>query len=211
MNALCSIAVLAVACLAGGCAQPSRSRALGDARVPAQALAEQVCSNCHGPRGLAVSDNFPHLAAQQPEYLEGQLRSLRERHRRDPGGYVYMWGIARGLSDAQITGLAAYYAAQPAPVARPAGLVFPRDGEALFKLGAPDRGVPACRTCHGDNGQGQGAFPRLAHQHGPYVVRQLEILREGGDNRPLGAVMNPVAHGLSDDDIRAVAAYIEGM
>ena len=134
MKAPLTIAALAALCLLGACAYPSRSRALGDPGVPARALAEQVCSNCHGLRGVSASDNFPNLAAQQPEYVTAELRSLRERHRHDPGGYVYMWGIARGLTDAQIDGLAAYYAAQPAPPPAPAALDDPRAGRTLFAV-----------------------------------------------------------------------------
>jgi len=211
MKPLFSIAWLTCAVLLCGCADPSRSRALGNPRVTGQALAEQVCSNCHGQRGLSSSENFPHLAAQQRDYIEAQLRSLRDKHRRDPAGSVYMWGIARDLTDAQIAQLAAYYAAQPAAPARPPALAEPRAGRQLFTEGATERGVPACAGCHGDKGQGNGAIPRLAHQQRGYLLRQLAVLRSSPDSRPMGAIMNTVAHQLSDDDMRALADYIPTM
>lgn len=211
MKHLLSITSLACAFLLSGCADPSRSRALGDPEVPGQTLAEQVCSNCHGQRGLSPSENFPHLAAQQADYIDAQLRSLRDRHRRDPAGFVYMWGIARDLTDAQIAQLAAYYAVQPAAAAAPRELEEPRAGEQLFTAGLAERGVPACAACHGDKGQGNGAIPRLAHQQRAYLLRQLTVLRASPDNRPLGTLMNSVAHQLSDDDIRALADYIATM
>jgi cytochrome c553 len=211
MKHLLSIASLAGVVLLSGCADPSRSRALGDPNVPGRAMAEQVCSNCHGQRGLSSSENFPHLAAQQPDYIDAQLRSLREKHRHDPAGFVYMWGIARNLTDAQIAQLAAYYAAQPAATAAPAALAEPRAGRQIFTEGLSDRGVPACAGCHGDKGQGNGAIPRLAHQQRGYLLRQLAVLRRSPDDRPMGTVMNSVAHQLSDDDMRALADYISTM
>ncbi|HEY9025960.1 MAG TPA: c-type cytochrome [Burkholderiaceae bacterium] len=168
MKHLLSIASLAGMAVLAGCAGASRSRALDDPQVPGQALAEQVCSNCHGQRGISSSQNFPHLAAQQADYIDGQLRSLRDKRRRDPAGFVYMWGIARNLTDAQIAQLAAYYAAQPAAVAALPALAEPRIGRQLFDEGLPERGVPACAGCHGDEGQGDGAIPRLAHQQRAY-------------------------------------------
>jgi len=211
MKPLFSIAWLACAVLLSGCADPSRSRALGDPKVPGQALAEQVCSNCHGQRGVSSSENFPHLAAQPADYVDAQLRSLRGKHRRDPAGSVYMWGIARDLTDSQIAQLAAYYAAQPAAAAGPAAPAEPRAGRQLFTEGAAERGIPACASCHGDKGQGNGGFPRLAHQQRGYLLRQLAVLRTSPDSRPMGSIMNTVAHQLSDDDMRALADYIPTM
>lgn len=211
MKHLLSIAALASTFLLAACADPSRSRALGDPKVPGQALAEQVCSNCHGQRGLSSSENFPHLAAQQADYIDAQLRSLRAKRRHDPAGAVYMWGIARDLTDAQIAQLAAYYAAQPAAAGRVEALQDPRVGKQLFTAGLAERGLPACASCHGDQGQGNGAIPRLAHQQRAYLLRQLAVLSMSPDERPLGAVMNAVAHQLREDDIRALADYIATM
>jgi len=208
MKHLLSIAALGGLAVLAGCADTSRSRALDDPKVPGQALAEQVCSNCHGQRGISSSENFPHLAAQPADYVDGQLRSLRDKHRRDPAGAVYMWGIARNLSDAQIAQLAAYYAAQPAARPAPAPLVEPRVGRQVFAEGLPERGVPACAGCHGDKGQGNGAIPRLAHQQRAYLLRQLAVLSRSPDDRPMGTLMNAVAHRLNDDDMRALADYI---
>ena len=140
MKQLLSITSLACAFLLSGCADPSRSRALGDPEVPGQTLAEQVCSNCHGQRGLSPSENFPHLAAQQADYIDAQLRSLRDRHRRDPAGFVYMWGIARDLTDAQIAQLAAYSAVQPAAAAPP-----PRARGAARRRATVHRGARGAR------------------------------------------------------------------
>lgn len=211
MRSLSCIVALAVVAQFAGCADTSRSRSLADSRVTGQVMAEQVCSNCHGQRGLSPSDNFPNLAAQQADYIDGELRSLRDKHRRDPAGAVYMWGIARHLTDAQIAQLAAYYAAQPASPASPPPRDLSPAGKQLFMEGAPDRGLPACASCHGTKGEGNGSIPRLADQRRAYLLRQLNVLRRGPDDRPMGTVMSPVAHQLSDGDMRVLVDFISSM
>lgn len=203
------IALAALAALAAGCANVERSRDLGNPAVSALTLAQQVCSNCHGVTGVAVSPNFPNLAGQPEAYLVAQLEGFRSRGRRDPAGFEYMWGLSRGLSDAQVRGLASYYAGQ-APARQPlegdAGVVEP--GRTIYTQGVPDKGVPACAGCHGDAGQGNATFPRLAGQHADYVAKQLVVFQRT-DERPEGSVMKTVAHGLTPDDIVKVATFVQ--
>ena len=193
------------------CADVSRSRDLGDPEVAGATLAQQVCSNCHGVTGMAVSPNVPNLAAQQPDYLAAQLKGFRERSRRDPAGYEYMWGISRKLTDRQIEELAAYYAAQSArsqPVeGTPAAAGA---GQTIFENGLADKGVPPCGTCHGSDAFGKGAFPRLAGQHADYLVKQLTVFQRT-DERPEGGPMKTVAHALSHTEFTQVAAYLQSM
>lgn len=208
MKALPAACLLPAALLLAGCGDLSRSRDLGNPRVPAATLAAQVCSNCHGLTGVSVSPNFPNLAAQTPEYLAAQIKEFRSHHRKDPAGFRYMWGLSRSLADEQIAGLAAYYAAQPPA---PGGAVVGSPaGRAIFADGLPARNVPACASCHGAAGQGQGSFPRLAGQHRDYVAKQLAGFQRS-DDRPAGAVMKTIAHALDARDIAAVAAYVESI
>jgi cytochrome c553 len=202
------LAILAAG-LVAGCANPSRSRDLANPNVPAQVLAQQVCSNCHGVAGTSVSPNFPNLAAQTPAYIVGQLKEFKSHGRDDPAGFEYMWGISRSLTDEQINGLAAYFSAQT-PSHRPAEAdpQLAAAGKAIFTSGLPAKNVPPCMTCHGAQGQGNDAFPRLASQHVDYIVKQL-IVFQRTDERPKGAVMKQIIHDLSDDDIKNVAAYLQ--
>ena len=197
--------------LAAGCANPQRSRDLGNPAIEGRVLAQQACSLCHGVTGVASSPEFPNLAGQSEAYVVAQLTEFRSHSRQDPAGAEYMWGVARRLTDAQIGGLASYYAAQkPAhqlAEGRPERLAA---GAALFAQGAPDRGVPACASCHGDHGQGLATFPRLAGQHADYVVKQLGVFQRG-EERPDGAAMKVVAHGLTGDDIANAAAYLQSL
>jgi len=148
-----SIVALAIAVLAG-CGNLERSRDLGNPNVSATTLAQQVCSNCHGLTGNAVSPNFPRLAGQVEPYVVAQLNGFKSHNRQDPAGFEYMWGLSRHLTDDQIKGLAAYYAAQQ-PAKQPIEGAPERvgAGKAIFENGLSAKNVPACSTCHGPEGR----------------------------------------------------------
>jgi len=203
---------VAAAAFGAGCSTIERSRNLNNPAVPAQTLALQVCSICHGVDGNAASPNFPSLAAQQPAYVVEQLTSFRGHNRLDPAGFEYMWGLSRGLTDEQIKGLAAYYASQKSvpPAYRTGNPQRLSDGKEIFERGVPDKNIPACMECHGTDGQGKDNFPRVANQHADYLVKQLNVFQRT-DERPEGAVMKVIAHGLTPENIEAVAAYLEAI
>jgi cytochrome c553 len=202
---------LLAAALAGGCADIERSRNLADPKVSAVTLAQQVCSNCHGITGTAVSPNFPNLAGQVETYVVSQLSGFKGQSRRDPAGFEYMWGLSRSLTDEQIKGLATYYAAQ-APARQPLEGDAARQaaGQEVFDKGVAEKNIPACATCHGSEGQGQATFPRLAGQHADYLVKQLMVFQRT-DERPEGSIMKTIAHELTPQNITDVAAYIQAL
>lgn len=209
MNMSRATLIVCAAWLTAGCANLDRSRNLDDPAVTGTVLAQQVCAMCHGQGGVATSPNFPNLAAQSPEYVVAQLTGFRNHSREDPEGFEYMWGISRRLTDVQIAQLAAYYAKQaPARQEAEGDPARVKDGQMLFTAGAPQRGVPACASCHGDHGQGLAAFPRIAGQHSDYVRKQLRII-QNTDERPAGAAMKAAVHGLDSDDMANVAAYLQ--
>ncbi|MDE2146705.1 MAG: cytochrome c4 [Burkholderiales bacterium] len=207
------VILLATALVATACADLGRSRDLANPAVAPATLAQQVCANCHGPRGVSVSPNFPNLAAQTEPYIVAQLTGFRAHERTDPPGFEYMWGISRSLSDDQIKGLAAYYSAQPPAPAQPideADRAAAAAGQAIFTHGLPAQSVPACMSCHGPGGAGNGGFPRLAGQHADYLRKQLLVFQRTNE-RPEGTVMKVVAHSLSPANIRDVAAYLQSL
>ena len=205
------LATLAAAILTMGCSNIERSRDLANPNVSATTMAQQVCSNCHGVTGNAVSPNFPNLAAQVEPYFIAQLTEFRSHDRRDPAGFEYMWGLSRSLTDDQIKGLAAYYAAQvPSPQPIEGDPVRIESGRAIFETGVADKAVPACAGCHGAEGQGNATFPRLAGQHTDYLVKQLVVFQRT-DERPQGAIMKTVAHELTPQNIGDVASYLQAL
>ncbi len=173
-----------------------------------EAVARQWCANCHGADGNSTSPLFPRLAGQQPAYLEQQLLSFRDKSRTDQSAHDYMWGIAGTLDNPTIHGLAAYFAAQsPQPNPNAVDLARVRAGRELFDNGRAASGTAACASCHGARAEGTAAAPRLAGQHAAYVLKQMRVFETS--QRPAAAAMQAIVKTLGDDDIRALAAYVQ--
>jgi len=64
------------------------------------------CAACHGAGGVSGNSAWPSLAGLQETYLVTALKAYRSGVRQDP----MMAGLVKGLSDAEIGQLAAYYA-----------------------------------------------------------------------------------------------------
>ncbi|HZW13014.1 MAG TPA: c-type cytochrome [Noviherbaspirillum sp.] len=80
-------------------------------------------------------------------------------------------------------------------------------GEALYNSGDAARGVIACVGCHGAAGNSTiPQNPKLSGQHAEYVIKQLADFKTPQRNNP---VMSGIAKGLSDEDMKNVAAYLE--
>jgi cytochrome c553 len=84
-----------------------------------------------------------------------------------------------------------------------AGAQAAPEGGGNAEAGATKAAV--CLACHGMNGNSTNAeWPSLAGQHATYTAEQLHFFRSGKRNDP---VMQPMAAGLSDQDIDDLAAY----
>jgi cbb3-type cytochrome c oxidase subunit III len=170
-------------------------------------LAEQLCASCHGTQGKSESPMFPRLDAQVPHYLEAQLKGFRNRGRGETDAQAFMWGIASQLDDATIASLAEYYARQKAPPGQAGDPALMTRGKEIFEHGLPAESVPACASCHGAHAQGNDTYPRLAGQHEAYLLRQISVFKNG--TRANAPVMTAVAHTLTDEQARAVAAFLQ--
>jgi cytochrome c553 len=175
------------------------------AQDSANDLVRKECSTCHGARGISVAPTFPHLAAQQPPYLETQLKAFRDRSRADPHAQAYMWGMAAQLTDATIAEIAKFFNAQPPPRGRPGDPAEVAAGRKIYQEGIEAQQVPPCQSCHGDTAQGNGPFPRLAGQHRSYLERQLEVF---ATNLRANEVMHENAKNLTALQISQVAAFL---
>jgi cytochrome c553 len=200
-----SIALIAT--IVAGCL-PMSARAQSDIAARAEAFAVNLCSTCHGPRGVSVSPEFPILAAQQEPYLAAQIEAFRSRVRSDKDAHDFMWGVASRLPPDVIQALAHYYATQPPPPGRVEDAALVARGRELYDRGIPDRGVPACATCHGAGGAGSEPFPRLAGQHAKYVAKQLAYIQTLVRAAP---VMHGIVKDLTPPEIQAVAAYAQSL
>ena len=165
-----------------------------------------LCSTCHGPRGISTSPEFPILAAQRRGYLESQLEAFRAKTREEKIAHDFMWGIAGDLDDHMIDAISRYYATQSPPPGRPGDPALIAKGKELFDKGVPGRGIPSCTTCHGADAEGFADFPRLAGQHAKYIMKQIEYIQ--------GLVRKaPVMHGIVKDlmpaEMQAIGVYVQ--
>ncbi len=202
--ALGVIAMLAAAAGARGSDAAPGARAADLAR--AEEIVQGQCAVCHGPDGESSTPAFPRLAGQNATYVARQLAAFKSGARRNST----MQPMVAELSEADFAALGAWYASRPThvhPVEDPA-LAFA--GRALWTGGNVTAGVPACVACHGADGHGGEAIPRLAGQHAMYVVRQL---RQFGarEKTAENASMHLIASRLSEAEMRAVAAFVSGM
>ncbi len=85
------------------------------------------------------------------------------------------------------------------------------NGESIFNNGKGD--VPACNACHGAEGLGDDNMgtPRLAGQLYQFVVKQLEDFATDKRMDTTMYVMNTNAKGLSSQDRKDVAAYVNAL
>jgi len=84
-------------------------------------------------------------------------------------------------------------------------------GQAVAMQGIAAKGVPACATCHGPDGNSIGpANPKLAGQFPEYMTKQLMNFTPGKDNKPAerpNPVMGAFAVALSPEQMRDVSAF----
>lgn len=167
-----------------------------------------ACASCHGMEGAGNSAaGYPALAQLPQAYFTKQIADFKSGTRSN----AVMTPIAKALTPEDAEAAASYYAALPRPQSpsAPADAGMVARGENLAVNGAWDRGLPACFKCHAPGGVGVApSFPPLAGQHVGYTVSQLQAWKTGKrTNDPL-LLMKTVAEKLSDDDMRAVAAYL---
>lgn len=170
-----------------------------------------ICAACHGADGNSTVPNWPKLAGQHAGYIARQMTLIKSGDRPVPE----MMGFVAGLSDQDIQDLAAWYSSQASNggIADESLVAL---GERIYKAGNANSGVPACMGCHGPAGEGNpiSLYPALAGQHSIYSSKMLTGFRAGdhwGEDDGPSKVMTGAASELNDEEIAAVADYIQGL
>ena len=180
-----------------------------------------ACLTCHGEKALGEdSMGTPRLAGQGYTFLVKQLTDFATDKRTDTTMGV-MNNNAKGLTETERQDVAAYLSnlnkgeikvegsdlAAVKAMGQPVGQTHL--GKSIVQHGAPDRGIPACHSCHGYNARGAfPIYPALSGQKYVYLVNQLKKWRDESRANDMMGQMRAVAKKLSDDDIYNVAAFL---
>ena len=165
-----------------------------------------MCLGCHSIVGYQASFpevyKVPRISGQGAEYIVAALTAYKKGERKHPT----MQSVATSLSDQDMAGVAAFYAAQgrQAEVAK-----TPREPDAktaaLLQKGA-------CVSCHGQNFTTPIApnYPKIAGQYPDYLFVSLKAYKTennayvGRDN----AIMGAIAKQFSNDELKTLAKYV---
>ncbi|MDP3904050.1 MAG: c-type cytochrome [Methylococcaceae bacterium] len=166
------------------------------------------CQECHGSDGMSNDERIPNHAGQYAGYLIKQLDNFQAGERKHPTMTI----MAEDLTEADKADIAAYFASQKVMEGEPGSDTSAKN---LFLNGDTARDLPACVSCHGENGKGRVAdnvtYPVLGGQRRVYLRSQLVSWKLGERANSPGGVMNKVAKALTDDEMTALANYLAGL
>ena len=121
---------------------------------------------------------------------------------------------ASALSEDDMDDLDAYYASLPASVTSELTdeqKDMAMAGEAIYRGGFAERGISACKSCHGPSGHGiPKNYPRVSAQRYDYLEAQLLAYKKG-ERTGYNEIMSSIAFGLSELQIKQLAAYMAGL
>lgn len=189
-----------------------------------------LCGGCHNPDGNSVIPENPKLAGLNVKYLNRQLEDFKAGKRSNP----IMDSIIPMVNASEFKALAKYFSEQkrltsaPAAADPAAPVVADQSAPAaagalseqakaeriakgmqIYTEGVMGTAVPACGGCHGEDGTGSDKFPYIGSQNNVYVVNQLANFKSGTRTNDPKAVMQAVAKRMTDEEIAAVAEYIQ--
>jgi cytochrome c len=80
------------------------------------------------------------------------------------------------------------------------------DGETLYKK-------KTCIACHGKGAVAPilPTYPKLAGQNADYAFNQMKDIKSGARNNGQTAAMKGIMHLVSEDEMRAIAGWLQGL
>lgn len=196
----------ATACLVGLIGLAQTGYATGD--IAAGKSKSIACGACHGLKGNSTNPEWPNIAGQHGAYAAQELENFKAGRRVNP----LMSAQTQMLSEQDMQDIAAYFETLPVAEGEADPALVER-GEQLYRGGNTETGLAACTACHGPTGRGNplSPYPSLSGQHATYTEAQLRAYRSGERNTDANQIMRNISSLLSDDDIRALASYIQGL
>jgi cytochrome c553 len=168
------------------------------------------CIVCHGEQGRATPEGyFPRIAGKPAGYLFNQLTGFRDGRRFFPE----MTFLVERQQDEYLRALAQYFASitlpYPKPVQTQASESALQRGRELVLNGDPQRSIPPCRSCHGEQLMGVlPATPALLGLSPDYLIAQLGGWQHGSRRALNPDCMATIVRELSSEDIHAVTAWL---
>jgi cytochrome c553 len=168
----------------------------------AQSIEEkaQACAACHGENGIPADKSWPVIWGQHQGYLYLQLRDYKNGVRKSD----VMEPVAQVLQRDEMLAIALYFSRKAWP-----NLRQPRADAAIAALAVQTNGSVGCTGCHQAGYQGEGTQPRLAGQSTDYILKtMLDFRNRARGNNP---GMTDLMNATSEDDLKAMAAYLAGL
>ncbi len=171
----------------------------------------KACTLCHGPEGRSTPYGyFPRLAGKPETYLLNQLQNFQAGRRH----YAQMGYLLENVDAAYLQQLAQFFAKQDIPYPAPAVFSTPppqlKWGQELAMHGDPDRKIPACAACHGQQLSGgvSPAIPGLLGLPRDYLLGQMGNWRTDQRHAREPDCMAQIAKSLTEQDINAVTRWL---
>jgi cytochrome c553 len=160
----------------------------------------QACAACHGENGIPPDKSWPVIWGQHQGYLYLQLRDFKSGARKNE----VMGPIAEKLERDDMLAIVLYFSQKAWPNLRQARA----DGAVAAQASRANASV-GCTGCHQAGYQGEGTQPRLAGQNADYILKSMMDFRtrRRGNNPGMSDLMN----ATSEDDLKALAAYLAGL
>ena len=174
-----------------------------------------LCATCHGINGEGKQElNSPRISGQNTAYIKHQILSFKKGWRgtspKNPQG-IMMAEIAKKINDDQLEQIIAYLKTTSPPSKSPRLYANPLKGQRLYHSAG-------CSYCHGDQAEGDpvNKVPRLNHQHGWYMLKQLKNFKKGirGTHKDdaMGETMAFYAKSLhSEESMHDIIAWITSL
>ena len=174
--------------------------------------AAAACVACHQGDGSGKNnpngESWPQLSGLDAGYIAKQLHDYKSGAREN----ATMKPFAMMLSDQQIADVSQYYSEMTPKQGQgghDASDAMLQRGRILAERGDWSDYIVSCKSCHGPDNQGVGeVFPGIAGQHVGYIEAQLEAWQAGTRKNDPQDLMGTIARKMSNDDIRAVAAWL---
>ncbi len=153
------------------------------------------CDSCHGVNGISTSPQTPIIGGLSKVFFEERMYAFIDGERQGSP----MANAVKGLTDAQVTALAAHYDALPfVPAKQPFDATVVDKGRALHQK--------HCAMCHSNSGSVKAdAAGYLAGQWRPYLAGTIEAYKSH-ERATLAPMLNKLKM-LDDNQIDALLQF----